>query len=122
MIINPVSLQEQGCPNDTIMSLVEAAENSCSHVEQDTIYISYQKDSESWIICDNYDRGIFNAIRCHNDGSFTIWDVDQFKEFSYANSVCNNKISNYEAAYHHAEQFFTINSTISLAGNEIVYD
>lgn len=119
MIINPSSLQAQGFPNDTIMSLINVAENVLGHTEQDTIYVSYQKDSEAWIICDNYDRGMFNAIRCHDNGRFTIWDVDEFKEYSYASEVDGNRITNYEAAYQHAKQFFTINSTQSLKGEEI---
>ena len=120
MTINPTSLQKYDYPNDMIMSLVEAAENSCSHVEQDSIYVSYQEDNEAWIICDNYDRGMFNAILCYDNGNFRIWDVDQFKEFTYVNNFNGNRITSYEAAYQHAKQFFTINSTSQLKGKKLL--
>lgn len=116
MIISPSSLLKHGYPNDTIMSLVEAAECVNNH---DAIYLSYQEDNKAWIICDNYDRGMFNAILCYDNGNFRIWDVDQFKEFAYVNNFNGNNTTSYEAAYQHAKQFFTINSTYQLKGKEI---
>ena len=118
MIINPTSLQKHGYPNDTVMSLVEAAENH--NIVQNAIYVSYQEDNEAWIICDNYDRGMFNAILCYDNGNFRIWDVDQFKEFTYVNNFNGNRITSYEAAYQHAKQFFTINSTSQLKGKKLL--
>ena len=119
-MINTVSLQEQGYPNDTIMSLVEAAENGCDNFN--ALYVSYQKDSKAWIICDNYDRGMFNAIKCHDNGRFTIWDVEEFKEYSYVSVLDGDRITSYEAAYQHAKNFFNANSTQSLKGREIKDD
>ena len=42
------------------MSLVEAAENGYDNFN--SLYVSYQKDNESWIICDNYDRGKLDSV------------------------------------------------------------
>ena len=122
MIINPTSLQKHGYPNDTIMSLVEAADDFAELFREgsNAVYLSYREDSEAWIICDNYDRGMFNAILCYDNGSFRIWNVDQFKEFSYVKEFNGNSITNYEAACQHAKQFFRVNSTSQLQGAEYV--
>ena len=124
MIINPSSLQKYGYPNDTVMSLVEAADSFAElfHEGSKAVYLSYQEDSEAWIICDNYDRGMFNAIKCYDNGRFTIWDVDEFKEYSYVSKFNGYSVTSYDAAYQHAKQFFRNNSTRNLKGKEITYD
>ena len=121
MIINSSSLRKHGYPNDTIMSLVEAADNFAElfHEGSNAVYLSYQENNKAWIICDNYDRGMFNAILCYDNGNFRIWDVDQFKEFSYVKNFNGSRITSYEAAYQHAKQFFRVNLTQSLKGEEI---
>lgn len=122
MIINPLSLRKHGYPNDTVMSLVEAADDFAElfHEGSNAVYLSYQEDNELWIICDNYDRGMFNAILCYDNGNFRIWNVDQFKEFSYVKELNGCNITSYEAAYQHAKQFFRVNSTSQLQGAEYV--
>ena len=124
MIISPSSLREQGYPNDTVMSLVEKADD-CAEMfgeSSEALYVYYSIDGECWIICDNFDRGEYDAIRCYDNGKFTVWDVEMLKEFFYVKEFNDNKITSYEAAYQHAKSFFNVSSTRHLAGNKVEND
>lgn len=122
MIISSSSLRSYDYPNDMIMSLIEAADNCAELFDEGSsaVYVYYSDEGKYWIICDNFDRGEYNAIRCYDNGTFTIWDSRMLKEFSYVEEFNGNRITSYEAAYQHAKQFFRANSTSQLKGVEHV--
>ena len=106
--------------DDAVMQLAIAADNCAKLFGESSasIYVYYSKESQCWIICDNFDRGEYNAIRCYDDGRFTIWDSFMLKEFSYVTEYCHLPITNYDAAYQHAKQFFRSNATSLLKSKE----